>query len=103
MQLLCEQTVLLLGQAANSVSYLRRKNLLANITSEKTAKSLLTSHKDLFEEKDPYHKIIPEKGWDKISEASNEVERAVKAVSRVATMRPFFPIFLGLKLKSCET
>ena len=60
MKTMCEQTSFLLGQAANSVSYLRRKSLLSNITSEKTSKTLLTTHKDLFEKEDPYNEIIPE-------------------------------------------
>ena len=37
MQGYCEQTALLLGQSSNAVSYLRRKSLLSNITSEKTS------------------------------------------------------------------
>ena len=55
MKTMCEQTSLLLEQAANSVLYLRRKSLLSNITSEKTSKSLL------FEREDQYNEAIPEK------------------------------------------
>ena len=76
----CEQTALMLGQASNAVSYLRRKSLLSNITSEKTSKTLLTSHKKIFEEEDPHNEIIPEGVWDKVSDVSKEVERVVKAV-----------------------
>ena len=76
----CEQTALLLGQATNAVSYLRRKGLLANITSEKMSKTLLTVHIKIFEEEDPHNEIIPERVWDKVSDVNKEVERVVKAV-----------------------
>ena len=83
----CEQTALLLGQAANTVSHLRRKALLSNITSEKVAKSLMTSHKKVFEEEDPYNEIIPDRVWDKVSDTSKEVEMIAKAVR--ADKQPF--------------
>ena len=80
MKMQCDQTALLLGQAANAVSYLRRKSLLSNITSEKASKALLNSHKDLFEEDDPHNEIIPERVWDKVSDTNREIDRIVKAV-----------------------
>jgi hypothetical protein len=76
----CEQTSIMLGQASNTVSYLRRKLLLSNITSDKVVKSLMSAHKDVFEEKDPFNEIIPYRVWDKVSDTNKEVERIVKAV-----------------------
>ena len=89
-RLLFEKSTILMGQAVVSLNHTRRKNILANLTDEKTAKELLKNNKEVFQREHHYsNDLLPEEFRDKLQDTNKAVGQVMRNLKISRGRQPF--------------